>query len=269
MADLYKKHKDGSLELKESASQVECIEWDENKKPKKIGNLPKVGCSILISSPIARSYSFQDYWLTTQIIEIIEYKLDDYGNPIFYNFQTINSEYILIYDILKYKQLQFPRKVIFLDHDGVICLESEWGSRFKKKENFDDFNPNAIKVLNEILLKTNCEIVVSSDWRRFTDLEKMQDLYEARGVLKKPIGFTEIIKNNKFDYELDRKCEIENWLLKNPSVTNWVAIDDLDMSFDNIKDHFNQDGLKNFVHITSEEGLAQNGVKEKILKFLK
>ena len=26
-------------------------------------------------------------------------------------------------------------KVIFMDHDGVICLESEWGSRFDKKRN--------------------------------------------------------------------------------------------------------------------------------------
>ena len=25
-------------------------------------------------------------------------------------------------------------KVIFLDHDGVICLSSEWGGRFKKQE---------------------------------------------------------------------------------------------------------------------------------------
>ena len=25
-------------------------------------------------------------------------------------------------------------KVIFLDHDGVICLSSEWGGRYKKQE---------------------------------------------------------------------------------------------------------------------------------------
>ena len=24
-------------------------------------------------------------------------------------------------------------KVLFLDHDGVICLSDEWGGRFKKK----------------------------------------------------------------------------------------------------------------------------------------
>ena len=25
-------------------------------------------------------------------------------------------------------------KVIFLDHDGVICLSNNWGSRFKKQK---------------------------------------------------------------------------------------------------------------------------------------
>jgi hypothetical protein len=27
-------------------------------------------------------------------------------------------------------------KVIFLDHDGVICLQNNWGSRHKKREAF-------------------------------------------------------------------------------------------------------------------------------------
>ena len=56
-------------------------------------------------------------------------------------------------------------KVIFLDHDGVICLSSEWGGRHKKQRRygrkmsqsvlempvdvrFDNFNKKAIDVLN-------------------------------------------------------------------------------------------------------------------------
>jgi hypothetical protein len=61
------------------------------------------------------------------------------------------------------------KKVIFLDHDGVICLSTEWGGRYKKqrahftKENprkgaedgpvdvrFDNFNKKAISTLNVI-----------------------------------------------------------------------------------------------------------------------
>ncbi len=73
-------------------------------------------------------------------------------------------------------------KVLFLDHDGVICLSTEWGGRFKKQKKwggrkmsmsngevpleyrFDNFNKKAVKVLNEILEETGAEIVVSSDW---------------------------------------------------------------------------------------------------------
>ena len=47
------------------------------------------------------------------------------------------------------------KKVLFLDHDGVICLATEWGSRFKNKDGFDSlfdrFNQKAINVLNEII----------------------------------------------------------------------------------------------------------------------
>jgi hypothetical protein len=59
-------------------------------------------------------------------------------------------------------------KVIFLDNDGVICLSTEWGGRFKKQEKagrkmsqsvgsldvkyrFDNFNKKAITVLNAII----------------------------------------------------------------------------------------------------------------------
>ena len=77
-------------------------------------------------------------------------------------------------------------KVIFLDHDGVICLSSEWGGRFKKQNKwkgrklsmttlempieyrFDNFNQKAIKTLNEILEETGAEIVVSSEWKKYS-----------------------------------------------------------------------------------------------------
>jgi hypothetical protein len=69
-------------------------------------------------------------------------------------------------------------KVIFLDHDGVICLSSNWGSRYKKQKEwggcklsmqpsgiplqyrFDNFDKKAISCLNRILEKSGAEIVV-------------------------------------------------------------------------------------------------------------
>ena len=189
-------------------------------------------------------------------------------------------------------------KVIFLDHDGVICLSGNWGSRFKKQQKvrkklsqdvmsmpvdarFDNFDKKAIKVLNEILEQTGAEIVVSSDWRYNANLEELGDYYISQGIIKRPIDVTGMFNElyprewqrlrNFANLEYERTMEIKHWLNNHPEVTHWVAVDDLDMSgkFGNILGNSDV-GLTNFV-ITpkQQQGIKQSGVKEKILKFLK
>lgn len=171
-------------------------------------------------------------------------------------------------------------KVLFLDHDGVICLSSQWGGRFKKKGydnnpetpldiRMDSFDMKAVKILNQIIEETGCEIVVSSDWKNWGDLEQMQKMYITRGI-KPPIDLTPNM--NDFDengfalfkwknlYGAIRVTEILEWLKNHPEVTHWVAVDDLDLS-----------KLGNFVMTTRpyNEGIKQSGIKDKILNFLK
>jgi hypothetical protein len=160
-------------------------------------------------------------------------------------------------------------KVLFLDHDGVICLATEWGSRFKNKEGFDSlfdrFNQKAINVLNEIIDETDCEIVISSDWRFHCSLSEMQQLYKIRGIAKPPMAYTrsdldwklflDVNPNNEL--EKTRVMEILSYV-KEYNLVNWVAVDDMDLSL-----------LGNFVHTPkSMEGIKQSGVKGKIIKFL-
>lgn len=187
-------------------------------------------------------------------------------------------------------------KVIFLDHDGVICLSSEWGSRFKKTKaysnpnpggerdipvefRFDNFNKKAISVLNSILRETGAEIVVSSDWKGRCTVEEMGDYYEKQGIIKRPIDFTgnpietnKVIWHREWDLEGTRSLEIQDWLARHPEVTHWVAIDDLNMAKKGLhySIEFNHEwGLDNFVLIPRDnEGIKQCGVKEKILSFL-
>lgn len=155
-------------------------------------------------------------------------------------------------------------KVIFLDHDGVICLSNCWGSRFKTDNEtidsaFDRFDRKALNVLNEILNITDAEIVISSDWRLHATLEQLQELYRIRGINKIPIDTTGAPDVFSIDLEGGRVQEINDWLSAHPEVTHWVAVDDLEM-FD----------LDNFVHTPRmNEGIKQTGVKEKIIKFLK
>jgi hypothetical protein len=189
--------------------------------------------------------------------------------------------------------LKERKSVIFLDHDGVICLGSEFGSRFKKQkrsvaqtiadgsipinERFDNFNKKAIKVLNEILEKTDAEIVISSDWRRWATLEELGEFYESQGIIKKPIGLTKKVEefeefgglyHYKGWYERARILEIKEWL-KNNSVESWVAVDDMQLGEYINVDGSTNGGLKNFVHTPRlYEGIKQSNVKEKIIKIL-
>ena len=189
-------------------------------------------------------------------------------------------------------------KVIFLDHDGVICLADNWGGRSKKwaryrsanpessknmgeapvEYRFDDFDKKAVKVLNEILEETGAEIVVSSDWKRWATVEEMGQYYEQQGIIKKPIGFTSSISydnyqdfpwHRQYDLEQTRSLEIAEYLTAFKSILKWVAIDDLDMSMRKNDDGEYRWGLNNFVWTPKRnEGIKQSGVKEKIIKFL-
>lgn len=201
-------------------------------------------------------------------------------------------------------------KVIFLDNDGVICLQNNWGSRYKKqkkvynKENprpmqsdlpvelrFDNFDKKSIEILNSIIKETDAEIVVSSDWRRHATLEELGDYYEAQGIIKRPIGLTEVFHftdwvnegsipghddfpwDRYVDLEQQRYFEILRWLRDHPDVTHWVAIDDLNMGkfLTDWRGEVQRSwGLENFVHTPkSREGIKQCGKREKILSFLK
>ena len=96
MPTLIKIHQDGREEFKEQGQRVEAIAWNEDKTFKEIvDSKPVVGCSLLVGSVTARSYSDQDYWLTTVVTEILEEEMDAAGYLKFVRFKTKNSDYIL------------------------------------------------------------------------------------------------------------------------------------------------------------------------------
>ena len=194
-------------------------------------------------------------------------------------------------------------KVIFLDHDGVICLATEWGGRYKKRQRadgikasdnakdipveyrFDNFNQKAVDILNDIIKQTEAEIVVSSDWKRWANCEEMGEYYESKGICKKPIAYTPdlskctwysekvFVWSPKWDLEQTRAIEIRQYLIDHPEITHWVAIDDLNMGAPYTDADWGEMdrewGLKNFVLTPkSREGIKQSGIKEKILEFL-
>jgi hypothetical protein len=160
-------------------------------------------------------------------------------------------------------------KIIFLDIDGVICLS--WGSRFRKIKRWeleggegeppvtirlDDFDKMAVDVLNDIILTSGADLVISSDWRLYATLDEMKDLFHQFGVIKGPIDFTPELQTTTKHANI-RVGEINLWLSKHTEVTKWVAIDDMDLS-----------ELDNFIKTREREGLKQCNISNKILRYL-
>jgi len=76
----------------DEGSRVEAITWNEDGTIKAIiDNKPVVGCSLLVGSVTARSYSDKDYWLTTEVTEILEEK--ETSGKLYVKFKTGNSIY--------------------------------------------------------------------------------------------------------------------------------------------------------------------------------
>jgi HAD domain in Swiss Army Knife RNA repair proteins len=162
--------------------------------------------------------------------------------------------------------------VIFLDIDGVLATDKEFmrsTSNFHKKNPIAKelripypFNPGCVKIFNEILEKTNFDIVLSSDWKFHWNLEEIDKIFKFNGVIKSPFSVT--IENKwKFlcDLEDDRHFQIMSWVEKNKP-ENWIAIDDLDLT----KLFMVNNLTENFFLTRSNEGIKQLSLKNKILK---
>lgn len=175
------------------------------------------------------------------------------------------------------------KSVIFLDIDGVICLSNEWGSRARKLKRWeleggegeppvtirlDDFNKIAVDVLNDIILTSGSDIVISSDWRLYATLDEMKDLFHQFGVIKGPIDFTPELQTTTKHANI-RVDEIKSWLESHPEVEKWVAIDDMDLGekIGSISGNSNG-GLTNFVRTREREGLKQCNISKKVLRYL-
>lgn len=196
-------------------------------------------------------------------------------------------------------------KILFIDHDGVICLPTEHGGRFKKQKKwgerklsmtpsevpiqyrFDNFNKKSVKVLNRILEMTDAEMVVSSDWRRWANLEELGEYYELQGVIKKPVSLTPFYKDVQEEMEESTKdfpfhrhyideqtrvLEVTKWLIDHPEIEQWLAIDDMVLgdkfyAYPGAKTMVDRDwGLKNFVKTNPYMGIQQSGLADKIIK---
>jgi hypothetical protein len=152
-------------------------------------------------------------------------------------------------------------KVIFIDIDGVLATEECWQitePRFGKKHIYR-WNDKCVAVLNEIITETDCDIVLSSDWRIHFDMKTLDEIFKWNNVIKSPVDVTDKQKYKlSSNSEIDRIHQIGRYL-ENNSIKNWVCVDDLNLK---------SDIVPNFVQVDQEFGISYDGVKNKLIEYL-
>lgn len=159
-------------------------------------------------------------------------------------------------------------KVIFLDIDGVLATETNRSLFAPKKlwiEKFDrcyPFDPICVEILNEILNETDAEIILSSDWQYYFNLENLGEIFLLNGVLKKPVDITRQVRTRlSLSPISDRVTAINKYLESYSDIEKYIIVDDLPLN-----DSFNPN-----IFAWCEDvrlGIAMMGIKNKIILSL-
>ena len=97
------------------------------------------------------------------------------------------------------------------------------------RRSWESFDPDCVRVLNDILAATAADIVVTSDWKHSKNLAEIGDFYEAQGVITRPIGCTASLPITHDTLHQQRAAEIDHWVETCPGIDSWIAVDDLHM----------------------------------------
>jgi len=156
---------------------------------------------------------------------------------------------------------------LMLDVDGVLATSQQYYTNRKKWHDMYDcyrFDEKCVKVLNEILEKTNPIIILSSDWKEKYSIEIMNEIFKWNNINGFITDYTMNAWGTKFksiaQLEDCRAYEILKYV-ENNEIENWLTIDDLDLSPWISEEHFIRTPRAN-------EGIKQSGIKNKILNIL-
>lgn len=161
------------------------------------------------------------------------------------------------------------KKILFLDIDGVLSIPDfniGWELNISKQ-----------KLLGKIIEKTNCDIVLSSSWRKNT-LEETKNYMTLKGFLfsDKIIGITirayhYIDTKEKIHLSIPRGVEIKQWLDTNIHSNNGKDFNRLKLGVDFTYCILDDDSdmllehRNNFIKTNGSNGLTQKDVDKTIV----
>ena len=155
-----------------------------------------------------------------------------------------------------------PRKILFLDIDGVL---NSYAVNYGRKDWPECcYDPSLCRNLKQVLDETGAEIVVSSTWREETYLlDRFPIIFENWGIGHVPVGITTTdnlcFPRKMSDYtwhERNRAMQIQQWVNQHKPAA-WIAVDDLALPLP--KEHF--------VRTNRNRGLIIHKAKEAIDKL--
>jgi len=127
---------------------------------------------------------------------------------------------------------------IFLDIDGVLSTLEEsltdtkkfWEKNpwAKKEVITHPFNIECVNAFNSILKAFNCEIILTSDWKKRRNIAQLNDIFERFGVIQSPVGVTKNLRFDSMNFEMCRSTEIVHFIAEN-SVDKFIIIDDINL----------------------------------------
>lgn len=171
---------------------------------------------------------------------------------------TLSAVQVLYLDIDGFRLLVMKR-ALFLDFDGVLNhnklfsmiehseptpLELEQADELVSLYNHDyprhmivhdlrSVDPECVKHLNEIIEKSDAEVVVSSSWRFIHTIPALQKILEFQGLKGEIIDITPIDVRGK---NVLRGDEIQAWLHLNLEYDQFCILDD-DTDMCHLSDH--------------------------------
>lgn len=160
-------------------------------------------------------------------------------------------------------------KVIFLDVDGVLNSDI-WNENHQKEIRAGILvDKYKVKLLKQIIVKTNAVVVLHSGWKFwFNNLkpirkesEFLAEVFDKYGIeiydVTPDFSTAEIRETKRFS--LVKAKEILYWLREYKNIEEWLVIDDLDLHNEEVKKHQ--------LMTNKETGLTRDDV-EKIIRIL-
>ena len=112
-------------------------------------------------------------------------------------------------------------RVLFLDFDGV--LNSNRYNQFKSTS-ANIIDPTAVELLNDIVKKTDCVIVISSAWRTSNTIQALIAHLKGSGF---NYGTETVIGTTIINDLSHRGLEVQDWLFLNKHRGKFIILDDL------------------------------------------